>query len=57
MPAGAACGWLAFGLALALAALYLPPSPSALVWPQEWLLCGAWALAGVVLYRRAVRAA
>jgi basic amino acid/polyamine antiporter, APA family len=57
VPAGAACGWLAFGLSLALAALYLPPSPSALVWPQEWLLCGVWALAGVLLYRRAVRAA
>jgi len=53
VPGGVACGWLAFGLSLLLAALYLPPSPSALVWPQEWILCGAWAAAGIALYRRA----
>lgn len=48
---GVTCGWLAFGLSLLLAALYLPPSPGALIWPQEWLLCGVWTVAGIILYR------
>ena len=30
--------------------LYLPPSPAALVWPQEWAIAGGWAIAGAVLY-------
>lgn len=56
VPGGATCGWLAFILSLLLAALYLPPSPGALIWPQEWILCGAWAVAGIALYRRAATA-
>jgi basic amino acid/polyamine antiporter, APA family len=33
-----------------LLALYLPWSPSALVWPQEWLLVAGWALLGLILW-------
>lgn len=56
VPGGSLCGWLAFALSLGLAALYLPASPSALVWPQEWLICGVWLVAGGVLYRLRRRA-
>jgi basic amino acid/polyamine antiporter, APA family len=37
-------------LAAGLLALYLPWSPSALVWPQEWLLVAGWALLGLILW-------
>ena len=33
--------------------IYLPGSPSALVWPYEWVICLAWAALGAVLYRAA----
>jgi amino acid transporter len=55
VPGGTWCGWTAFALALLLALLYLPPSPSALAWPEEWLICGLWVAAGVLLYRRQAR--
>ncbi|MGS2722852.1 APC family permease [Porticoccus sp. GXU_MW_L64] len=42
-------GWLALLASLALLVLYLPGSPSALVWPQEWAMITGWALLGVVL--------
>jgi APA family basic amino acid/polyamine antiporter len=43
-------GYAAFVLSLGMAALYLPWSPSALVWPEEWaiLLCGA--LLGLIFF-------
>ena len=31
--------------------LYLPGSPSALLWPVEWGLVGAWFALGWVFYR------
>ncbi|MCV6604301.1 MAG: amino acid permease, partial [Porticoccaceae bacterium] len=42
-------GWLALFASLGLLVLYLPGSPSALVWPQEWLIVIGWASLGVVL--------
>jgi amino acid transporter len=42
-------GVTALVLSLAIAALYLPFSPAALVWPYEWAIVGAWALLGAVL--------
>ncbi len=47
---GSFVGYTAFLLSLGMMALYLPGSPSALVWPHEWmiLLCGA--LVGAVFY-------
>jgi basic amino acid/polyamine antiporter, APA family len=47
VPAGAAVGWAAAVLSLALAVLYLPGMPAALVWPSEWLIVGLWWLAGL----------
>jgi amino acid transporter len=37
-------------LALALITAYLPGSPSALLWPYEWLTILIWTLLGVFLY-------
>ncbi|MGH8221812.1 MAG: APC family permease [Woeseiaceae bacterium] len=42
-------GGTALSLSLVLAALYLPFSPSALVWPAEWAIVGGWALLGAAL--------
>jgi amino acid transporter len=48
---GERIGWLALLGSLGLLALYLPGSPSALLWPVEWGLVGAWFLLGFVFYR------
>ena len=56
VPCGTACGWIAFVAACAIGTLYLPWSPAALVWPQEWSICGLWALGGAVLYLSTFRA-
>jgi amino acid transporter len=47
-PVGVAAALLTLGLGV----LYLPGMPAALVWPYEWLILGAWWLAGVVLVVR-----
>jgi len=41
-----------FVLALALIAAYLPGSPSALIWPYEWLTIMVWTILGVLLFLR-----
>jgi amino acid transporter len=48
---GERIGWLALLGSLGLLALYLPGSPSALLWPVEWGLVGAWFLLGFAFYR------
>lgn len=50
-------GRAAFALAVAIGLLYLPWSPSALRWPQEWLVCLAWSVLGAALYLRGRRRA
>ena len=42
----------AIGLALGLISAYLPGSPSALVWPYEWVTILVWTVLGVLLYLR-----
>jgi amino acid transporter len=39
-------------LALALISAYLPGSPSALIWPYEWVTISIWTVLGIVLYLR-----
>lgn len=51
VPYGNLVGWLALLLSFGLGLLCLPGSPSALVWPQEWVIVMAWALLGGVLYK------
>ncbi len=44
-------GWSALLSSIAIAILYLPGSPAALVWPEEWLIVLGWALLGALLLR------
>jgi amino acid transporter len=39
-------------LAIALITAYLPGSPSALIWPYEWVTITTWSILGVILYLR-----
>ena len=39
-------------LAVALITAYLPGSPSALIWPYEWVTITTWSVLGVILYLR-----
>lgn len=45
-PAPSVVGWLAVATTVFFILLYLPPSPSALVWPEEWAIVLAWAALG-----------
>jgi amino acid transporter len=42
-------GYLALILSLAIACLYLPFSPAALIWPYEWAIVAGWAALGGLL--------
>ena len=48
---GRLVGYLALTLSIALATLYLPWSPAALVWPEEWAIVIAWCLLGFAFHR------
>ena len=47
---GGLVGGVAFGLSIGLALLYMPGSPSALLWPSEWIIFIGWCLLGAVMY-------
>ncbi len=47
---GKTVGAAALILSLGLVILYLPGSPAALLWPQEWGIVLAWAMLGLLLY-------
>lgn len=49
-PFGKITGYAALLLSVCLIFLYLPGSPSALVWPQEWGIILFWVLLGTVLF-------
>lgn len=46
-------GWLALIFAVGLITIYLPGMPAALLWPHEWIIILAWAVAGSLMYSRA----
>ena len=50
VPFGQFVGSLALVLAIGMTLLYLPGSPAALLWPQEWGIIIAWILLGGFLY-------
>lgn len=50
VPFGNLTGSAALVLSLGLGLLYLPGSPSALVWPQEWGIVILWSILGAILY-------
>ncbi len=54
-PFGTALGTLALALSLGLAVLYLPGSPAALVWPEEWALVAGWSTLGALLWAARAR--
>ena len=49
VAAPGAVGWLAVAATVFFVLLYLPGSPSALVWPEEWLIVLLWTGLGVAL--------
>lgn len=42
-------GIAAFILSCAIAVLFMPFSPAALIWPYEWIIVGSWWLAGFLM--------
>jgi len=50
-PGGNFTGYIAVILSVALVFLYLPGSPSALTWPNEWGIILAWVILGAVFYK------
>ncbi|MDX1654671.1 MAG: APC family permease [Candidatus Competibacteraceae bacterium] len=47
---GNAVGWAALVLSVLIGLLYLPGSPSALVWPYEWAIFAGWCIIGLLFY-------
>lgn len=47
---GMVVGYAALVLSLGIILLYMPGSPSALVWPYEWVMVGGWCLLGIIFY-------
>jgi APA family basic amino acid/polyamine antiporter len=47
---GKPVGYLALGLSIAFASLYLPWSPAALIWPHEWLIVIGWCVLGLLFH-------
>jgi basic amino acid/polyamine antiporter, APA family len=43
-------GYAAMALSVGLALLYLPWSPSALIWPVEWAIVFGWSILGAAFY-------
>jgi len=48
-------GYGAIVLSLGLGALYLPGSPSALIWPYEWIMVLGGSLVGLAFYLNSLR--
>jgi basic amino acid/polyamine antiporter, APA family len=55
VPFGNAIGVLALLLSIGLIILYLPGSPAALLWPEEWAIVIAWAVLGLLFFGFAKR--
>jgi APA family basic amino acid/polyamine antiporter len=47
---GKPIAYVALALSIALASLYLPWSPAALVWPHEWLIVLGWSALGLIFH-------
>jgi amino acid transporter len=50
VPAPRLMGMAALLATVFFAVLYMPGSPSGLVWPQEWLILVFWAVLGIVFF-------
>jgi basic amino acid/polyamine antiporter, APA family len=52
LPFGMLLGVIAAVLSLAMTCLFLPGSPAALAWPQEWGICLLWSVLGLYFWRK-----
>ena len=50
VPGGNMVPYIAVAVSIGFVCLYLPFSPSALIWPEEWLIVVVWAALGVAVY-------
>lgn len=50
VPNGTFVGYTALVLSVAIATLYFPWSPAALIWPYEWLIIFGWIIIGAVMF-------
>lgn len=50
VPFGKTVGSLALVLSIGFGFLYMPGSPSALLWPQEWAIVILWSVLGLLLF-------
>lgn len=55
VPFGYIVGSTALILSIGLGILYLPGSPSALQWPEEWLIVITWSVLGILLFALSFR--
>lgn len=55
VPFGYIVGSTALILSIGLGILYLPGSPSALQWPEEWLIVIVWSVLGILLFALSFR--
>ena len=55
VPNGEWVGRAGFVLSIGIGFLYLPFSPAALIWPQEWMIVLGWIVLGIVLLAMASR--
>jgi basic amino acid/polyamine antiporter, APA family len=50
VPFGTFVGWAALLATLSFVIMYLPGSPSALIWPQEWAMFLVWGVLGLIFW-------
>ncbi|MGI9203092.1 MAG: APC family permease [Woeseiaceae bacterium] len=55
VPNGMFVGYIALVLSVAIATLYFPWSPAALIWPYEWMIVFGWIFTGIVMFLFAKR--
>jgi amino acid transporter len=48
-------GYTALVMSIGIGLVYMPGSPSALLWPYEWVMVLGWAILGALLYRIATK--
>ncbi len=50
VPFGRLVAWVCIAAFAVLFLLFLPPSPSALAWPAEWIILGCWCTVGLIAF-------
>lgn len=55
LKGGTTLGWIAILLSIGVAVLYMPGMPSALLWPNEWIIVIVWVILGVIFYQASMK--